>query len=157
MTERGAITNTIGEIMPETTEVIEEEMTDEEIEVTDDDLEEPVEVPPSVAYGNFQVIGQKYDGLTVSFTDHEGENAKGEPCPEIKLKLLRPAVVYREGDAVEVPAGDEITITVGQMLLAKALIKIWPQEGQRISIEYTGLKGRAKEFAVRPGKRPFPF
>jgi hypothetical protein len=119
----------------------------------DDEFGDPVDIPPAVRYGNFFKVGQTYDGVTVSFTRDEGRNAKDEPCPEIVQKLVKPAVIYRDGEPTTVPVDEEVTITGGPWMLAQGLRDVNPQVGERIKIAFEGMQGQSKVIKVYPPKK----
>ncbi len=64
----------------------------------------------------------------------EGTDFDGNPCPELILEVN--------------DDGDEVTWTVGQVMLKRLLAEQRPTVGQKIRVTYTGDEGQMKVFTL---------
>lgn len=95
-------------------------------------------------YFKFDEVGDQIIGVIKEV--REGRTFNGDPCPELVL---------------ETEAGEEKTVTAGQVRLKAVLAEKRPQKGDRVRITYSGIgeakpgKAPPKEFTVDVKQGPF--
>jgi hypothetical protein len=97
---------------------------------------ETIEVAGSFfSWGN--TPGQKLVGKVLSYDPTGGRNFNDEPCPFLTIELLEKAVsMPKDKDQISYPVGDLISLTCGQMVLAKTIRFADPAKGDVIQIGY---------------------
>lgn len=114
-----------------------------------------------VAYGNYigwgETAKQHVTGYVVDYSETDGTNFDGDPCPVLEFELtLKAASFDKDLKRTDYAPGDTVHVTAGSKNLSKAVkkaaLEFGPLRGKLMKITLTGLvpvdKGKAKQFSV---------
>jgi hypothetical protein len=121
---------------------------------TDSDWED-VQVPQGSFIGWGNKPGQKMTARVLSYSDADGRDFNGEPCPQIVAELTEPFTNYRDkGETVEeIAAGEIVSITCGQANLRRTVRSAALEPGNLFQLAFTDTfkaeKGTGKIFEMK--------
>jgi hypothetical protein len=116
---------------------------------------ETIEAPAGSFIGWGSSKGQHVTGKVLDFTMDGGTDFGGNRCPQISIELTEPAASFNKaGDRRDVPAGETVNITAGQVKLKTVLSQTNPSRGDKIRIELkdvikTNTGNTLKDFVVQ--------
>ena len=97
---------------------------------------ETIEAPAGSFIGWGATKGQHVTGKVLDFTLDGGTDFGGNRCPQISIELTEPAASFNKaGDRRDIPAGETVNITAGQVKLKTVLSQTNPSRGDEIRIE----------------------
>jgi hypothetical protein len=119
--------------------------------------DETIEAPAGsfIGWGNSK--GQHVTGKVLDFTLDGGTDFGGNRCPQISIQLTEDAASFNKaGERRDIPAGETVNITAGQVKIKSALSMLnpAPAKGDKIRIELkdvirTNTGNTLKDFLVQ--------
>lgn len=116
---------------------------------------ETIEAPVGSFIGWGATKGQHVTGTVLDFTMDGGTDFGGNRCPQISIELTEPAASFNKaGERRDIPAGEPVNITAGQVKLKTVLSQTNPSRGDQIRIELkdvirTNTGNTLKDFLVQ--------
>jgi hypothetical protein len=101
---------------------------------------ETVDVPQGAFIGWGTREGQHVTGKVLTYGAAAGSDFDGNPCPQLTIELIEPAASFNKaGERTNYPAGELVSLTVGQYGLKAAVIRANPEPGDLLKITLTGV------------------
>ena len=116
---------------------------------------ETIEAPVGSFIGWGGTKGQHVTGKVLDFTLDGGTDFGGNRCPQISIQLTEAAASFNKaGERRDIPAGETVNITAGQVKLKTVLSQTNPSKGDQIRIELkdvirTNTGNTLKDFLVQ--------
>ncbi len=116
---------------------------------------ETIEAPVGSFIGWGGTKGQHVTGKVLDFTMDGGTDFGGNRCPQISIELTEAAASFNKaGERRDIPAGETVNITAGQVKLKTVLSQTNPSRGDEIRIELkdvirTNTGNTLKDFLVQ--------
>ena len=116
---------------------------------------ETIEAPVGSFIGWGATKGQHVTGKVLDFTMDGGTDFGGNRCPQISIELTEAAASFNKaGERRDIPAGETVNITAGQVKLKTVLSQTNPSKGDQIRIELkdvirTNTGNTLKDFLVQ--------
>jgi hypothetical protein len=116
---------------------------------------ETIEAPVGSFIGWGGTKGQHVTGKVLDFTLDGGTDFGGNRCPQISIQLTEDAASFNKaGERRDIPAGETVNITAGQVKLKTVLSQTNPSKGDQIRIELkdvirTNTGNTLKDFLVQ--------
>jgi len=122
--------------------------------MANDDWED-VQVPRGTFIGWATKPGQKMTARVLSYSDTDGRDFNGEPCPQLVAELVEPFTNYRDKGTTqeELAAGELVSITCGQANLKRTVRAAALEQGNLFQLAFSDTfkaeKGDGKVFEMK--------
>lgn len=115
---------------------------------------ETVEVPRGAFIGWGTKKGQHVTGTVLVYSETEGTDYNGDPCPQLEIQLSEKAASFnKDGERTNYEPGDLVVLTCGQVSLKRAVKRANPKRGDMLKITLENLakvaNGTVKEFGIQ--------
>lgn len=116
---------------------------------------EDVQVPRGTFVGWGNKPGQKMTARVLSYSETDGSDFAGNPCPQVVAELVEPFTNYRDKGATEeqLAAGEIVSITCGQANLKRTVRAAALEPGNLFQLTfvetYKTAQGEGKAFEMK--------
>jgi hypothetical protein len=111
---------------------------------------ETIDVPQGAFVGWGTQAGQHVTGKLLAYSASGGTDFNNEPCPQLTIELIEPAASFNKaGERTDFPAGEIVSLTVGQVGLKNAVARAGVEAGDLIKITLSGTSPTKKGNTIK--------